>query len=319
MLKSIGEAMGRICGDMIGWVFSIFLNVGDTISDVASFKGVGSTVEGQYGGTVLNNIWTSLDGGVKSCIEALQPVGLALCMLFFIISLLELAMSERMTMEYFIKYLSKLVIGVAAVYYAPKIWEVVVEFGDALGNLVKGLPFSVNSSSLEDIQTQLSDGLAESFSKMTLQTGAAIWIGLMLVCFALFPIVGICGVGMTVVAYIVAFSRVLELCVRGVFLPIACSLLSDDGWRGAGGRYIRKILALSCQGAVLSIIGLVTSNIICLAGSHMVTDFAEVAFDGLFDCVGTLMGGFALILGVGFACISLMFKSIGLVNDVFGG
>ena len=51
----------------------------------------------------------------------------------------------------------------------------------------------------------------------------------------------------------------------------------------------------------------------------MTTNYADVVFDGLFDCIGSLMGGFALILGVGFASVSLMFKSIGIVNDVFGG
>lgn len=317
MFKSIGDSIADVCADFISWIFSMFLEVGEKISEVSSFSGGGGGTG--TAGTVLNSIWTSINSGVNSCIEALQPVGLAMCMLFFIISLLELAMSERMTMEYFVKYLSKLVIGVAAVYYAPLIWEKVTEFGDALCNLIKGLPFSVGEASVEGMADNLKTTLSATFSGMTAETGAAIWIALMLVCFILFPIMGIAAIGMTVVAYIVSYSRVLELCVRGIFLPIAVSLLSDDGWRGAGGRYIRKILALSCQGAVLSLVGLVTSNIICLAGSHMVTEFADVTFDGLFSLVGTLMGGFALILGVGFACISLMFKSIGIVNDVFGG
>ena len=40
-----------------------------------------------------------------------------------------------------------------------------------------------------------------------------------------------------------------------MFFPIAMGLMSDDGWRGAGGRYLKKFLAVCCQSAVLVVIG----------------------------------------------------------------
>lgn len=311
-MGSIGESVSGMCADVIGWVFRTFLGVGEKISNVSSLSG--------EEGSLVGTIWDSLNSGVVGAIESLQPVGMALCMLFFIISLLELAMSERMTMEYFVKYLSKLVIGVAAVYYAPLIWETLTDFGDSMSKFVGGFSFGIDSDDPSETVNQMVASLTTSFTAITSEKGAAIWIALLVLTIALFPIMGLVGVAMTIVAYIVSFSRVLELCVRGVFLPIATSLLSDDGWRGAGGRYIRKLLALCCQGAVLAIIGKVTTGMICLAGSKMLIDgFATVEYSGLLDCFGTVLGGFALIIGVGFACISLMFKSIGIVNDVFGG
>lgn len=321
-MQSIGEKAASMCAEIVGLVFNIFLGVGEKIANAASLKDNANGEEG----TILTQIWTYISSGVESAIDALVPLGLALCMLFFIISLLELAMSERMTMEYFVKYFSKLIIGVAAVWKSQDIWKLIIQFGDSLGSLAVGFTFGTSGDASGDVDTLIAT-LTSSFGDMASLKGAAIWIMLVLVILMIFPIMALAGVAMTIVGYIVCYSRVLELCVRGIFLPIACSLLSDDGWRGAGGRYIRKLMAVSAQGVILIIIGKVTTGIMAIAGSSMISKVTDsVGASGTLDMgpfigdfISTSLSGMGLMLGVGIACISIMFKSIGIINDVFGG
>lgn len=105
----------------------------------------------------------------------------------------------------------------------------------------------------------------------------------------------------------------MEMSVRASFMPIAFALLADDGWRGAGGRYIRKYLAICCQSVVLCMIGGLHS----IAFNKLILVFnTNIAEGGAAD--GSVPGAMLFMFGLSFATISLMFKSIGIVNDVFG-
>ena len=110
-------------------------------------------------------------------------------------------------------------------------------------------------------------------------------------------------------------------------MPIACALLSDDGWRGAGGRYIRKFIGICAQGAVMVVIGQLTGGIMGAICSSMKssmrakvdTAIANAGTKPGFGLVIDIVESTVAIVGIGVACVSLMFKSIGIVNDVFGG
>lgn len=309
---SIRETVASLCGSMISWALSNFTGIGEKIVRAASLSG-GSE------GTMLNSLWTTISSLMTGVINSLIPVGLAICVLFFVISLIELAMSERFTLEYFIKYLSKLVIGVVAVYYSAEIFTTFQNFGDDLATYLASIGFYSEVPSADDIKDQL----ISQFSTFIGSYGAGQWLMLLLAFLMVVPIMGLVGVVITVVAYVVCYSRVLELCVRGAFLPIACALLSDDGWRGAGGRYIRKFIAICAQGSVLVMIGNIASGLIGMASQSMIDEIISFSLgtdmSSVMDLLGKLCSGFALIIGVGFACVALMFKSIGIVNDVFGG
>lgn len=319
---SIRDSIPEFCARMLAWVFSCFIDIGSIISRAASLSGSTDTVND---GALLSQIFSALKGSAETAIEALVPVGLALCMLFFLISLIELAMSERFTLEYFIKFLSKLVIGVAAVYNSKMIFSTFADFGNSLADLLIDFKFVTDETSSVDA---LSEHLSTQFKIFIGDQGAAAWIILLVFCLVTVAVMGLLSIVLVVVVYIICYSRVMELCIRGVFLPIACALLSDDGWRGAGGRYIRKFVAICAQGAVLVMIGNITSGILSQASMYVIKSSIEninistdviAGMASLFSTIGSLLTGIALMAGIGFAAVSMMFKSIGVVNDVFGG
>ena len=108
--------------------------------------------------------------------------------------------------------------------------------------------------------------------------------------------------------------------MRAAFLPVALALLSDDGWRGAGGRYIKKLLAVTAQGAVLIVICFMTKKLMDNAAGSMAS-FALSSSEDLAEMfkniLGTLKGPLAN-LAIGVAGIAFMFKSMQVTSDVFG-
>jgi hypothetical protein len=115
------------------------------------------------------------------------------------------------------------------------------------------------------------------------------------------------------ITYIVCISRLLEMSARGCFLPIAIAMMSDDGWRGAGGRYIRKYIAVCAQGAVLVVAGTMISYGMSVAGSSMIGQLSSCG------SISSFLGYLVLFIAIAIAGVSMLFKSIGIVNDAFGG
>ena len=128
VFETIGDSVCDLCADMYNSAVVKLAEVGSTVAEV-------SKTDGSLTGT----IWSSLEGMVTNVIDGLKPFGYAICVLFFLIALLELAMSERMTLEFFVKFFSKLVIGFCAVYFANDIWEACVGVGNSLGDLMASL------------------------------------------------------------------------------------------------------------------------------------------------------------------------------------
>lgn len=49
------------------------------------------------------------------------------------------------------------------------------------------------------------------------------------------------GLIMKISMYFILFSRLIEMAVRAAFMPIAVGLVTDGGWSGSAGRYIKNI------------------------------------------------------------------------------
>lgn len=317
-MKTLGHAIAKFCASKFSSAFQTLAEVGEAIAEISSTDG-----------SITSTIWDEMSAVVTQVIDGLVPFGLSLCVLFFIIALLELAMSERMTLEFFVKFLSKLVVGVCAVYFAKDIWQECVKLGNAFGELVGSL-FSLTTAgqTAEEQMEELglsADALTTLFTTYIDEKGANGWIGILMGTVSMVIPLGLAAIVLKIVAYMVGFSRILELCLRGCFLPVACALLSDDGWRGAGGRYIRKFIAICCQSAVLVAIGNVTSSMIMLACSGCfdglkthINGKSDVPFDP-DTFLDSFLTANMIAFGVGIASVKLMFSSIGIVNDVFGG
>jgi predicted deacetylase len=102
-----------------------------------------------------------------------------------------------------------------------------------------------------------------------------------------------------------------------MFMPIAFALISDDGWRGAGGRYIRKFIAVCAQIAVLIVVAKITAGVMSLSTEEVLSAIQEAAdYNSLTEAMSKQM---TICVGVGFASTQAMFKSISIISDAFGG
>ena len=284
------------------------LNIGNTVMDALGYNG----------GNSASAISAGLKAYALNFQEPLQAVGAAIAMAFFLIQLLELTTQERFTIEFFIKFFGKLVISIALILACKTITEQLWNFGEAFTSLINKNYTTVtadttvgNSSTL--LKDKLNDNSQEGNSDKQQFIDAAIneykdvnTISLILEFGVVGLVLYLMSLILIIVVYIVSFTRVLEMSVRAVFMPIAFALLSDDGWRGAGGRYIKKFIAICAQGAVLILIGEVASFAI-------LTSMTTVGSNN-----GNFLMSIVIDLGIAYAGISMMFRSIGIINDVFG-
>lgn len=276
--------------------FKIFANVNSLGEIMAGL--FDSSGEGLGAVSAAENAATKITQNIAG---AMSGVGLAISLLFFIIALLELSTTERLTLEYFIKFFSKLAIAVALIIACPKLIENIGLFASALAQ-----EFAVEGK----IPKEVSEDTFIKF--MQNEAGGLKWISILISGILTAGIMNLVSLVLLVLTWVVAFSRVLEMSIRGCFLPIAIGMMSDDGWRGAGGRYIRKYIAICCQSSVIVLVGRLTLNVTRAVMMFALEDKGAGA--------GTsVMGATIMVLGVAIAAVSLLFKSIGIVNDAFGG
>lgn len=239
---------------------------------------------------------------LEACINDIAPafvgIGLALSVLFFLIQLVELGTSERLTFEYFIKFFTKLIIAVALIAYCEDLIKGCVNFGNGFMNIISNGNLSPGLTPEE-----MGQRVSEAFDNAS----GISWIGLLVSSVFSIGIINIVSQGIAAIVYIIGFTRILELGVRGALMPVALGLMADDGWKGSAGRYIKKFIAICAQGGVLMIIGKI-SNIA----------MGAAALAGNYSSEASLSGSFIMLLGVAIATVSVLFKSMSVVNDVFG-
>lgn len=259
------------------------------------------------GGTVISNIQTSLTNVASGVTNCMQAVAVAIALLFFLIALLELSTSERLTLEFFIKFFSKLVISIALIYATPALVSGITEFGGALT-----AEYSANLTEASSFDTVSASTAVDNALETLTDSGLDKW-GLLFTTLLMGGVLRLVAWGISAIAYIICVSRLLEMSARGCFLPIAIAMMSDDGWRGAGGRYIRKYIAVCAQGAVLVVIGTMIGYVMNLAGVNVIAQ--------LNSCVSisSFLGSLVIFIAIAIAGVSMLFKSIGIVNDAFGG
>ena len=306
----MSQSLRKMCCDMASTLYGLV---------ISAVNWVGSTAANETTGGIMGILQTYLKEGVRTGMLGLQSFGYAICTMFFLIQLLELAMSEQFTLEYFIKYFSKLVVGYIAVFYAPEIYDKLVDLGNALADIVKDITLL---SEYDGPTVDIQEALYNTFDQTTQTAGAG--AAVLLLVFSILMIVPMLLAALCefVIVYIILATRLFEMAIRGLFLPVAMALLSDDGWKGSGGRYLKKFLAICAQGSVLVLIGKL---------STMAQTYATIAqAQGLGQASPATTTGEALLIildsvkilcvavAIAAAAISIMFKSINVVNDVFG-
>ena len=305
---NLNEQFAKLAANLMSKVYYKLLTFGTSIAGI-----FGAGDEDEIA-TTIGTLAKDLKNGAIDVAtnETMVACAYALCALFFLLSLIPFITEKGFTIEAFVKFFAKLAIGVFAVSIAGDIIKYSFQFGNALSDFVAD-NFTILGSGFDLGQTQeeIQATLEGRFLTMAKEGGG--FSLLMTSVFTILPIDLIILV-MTIVSYIIAFSRLFEMCIRSAFLPIPLALLSDDGWRGAGGRYIRKLLAIMAQGAVLVAIAMLTSQIM---GRVLGTDTLE-ALESESATIEAMIEKVLIAAGIGISSVSIMFKSIGFVNDIFG-
>lgn len=263
---------------------------------------LGSIVENAgLGKTIENNISKTYgildDGGTAmEIMNAIVPVGMAICILFFLLALNDLAMSDRMNLEMFIKFFSKLAIGA---FFCMNC-KYLVNLGLGLTDWVKGIVITAKDTTVPDDLGKIDVTGLLSGGQWILTVLAVGLIGLVLQ--LAFAVAAAC-------AMVACFSRIMEIGLRTAFLPIAIGFVSEDGWKGAGGRYLKKYMALCVQGPAMIVIAKLQTAIITQPLKAFIAGTGSSA---------QLLTSVIPLIGITFATVGLLFKSIGVINDVFG-
>lgn len=317
-------------------ILAIFSDLANAYTDVSSAKW-------------LVDLCNNLE---SLCINKLMPafsgVGLAVACTYFLISIIGLVTEDRFTPEFLAKFFAKLAISVAVIMWSGAILEAIINFGDAMGNMFTGWvanDFIGNSSSnLEDTYSDFARTLMNTVEKDTdfkINGSAKIsggWVSQNFKWYkngSDFGFIDCLGASISILVssglltlisslvmpfmsgavYFVEISRNIELYIRGSLLPIAAGVMADDGWRGAGGRYIKKILALASQKVVLSLTCVMTSAMVT---KYLIAELSTAASTGILSFIGTSFTIIVTAIVICVAGISFMFKSLQVVNDLWG-
>lgn len=265
----------------------------------------------------IGRISNSLNSLATSIGDVMEPIALAIAVLFFFISLIEFAMSDRLTIESFVKFFAKLAISIACIFFCSELTSGIEQFGNAFSTFIVenanlGTSLSDGTMSLTSDVTAWEDAMVASVINSGDDLSLGKGIGLMLEAMLPYALMSLVGLVVGAILIIISFSRFLELSLRAAFMPIAVALIADDGWRGAAGRYIRKFVAICAQGALLTVL----MNI--LQGGIPICFGWEITATGINFNNINLFVSMTYVIGFAIAVVSLMFKSIGIINDVFG-
>lgn len=305
------------------------------------------------------------DGGSASGIMSyMVSLAIAISMIFFLISILQLVTEDRFTPEFLVKFFAKFVIAFCVIMWSPKLLAGMIDFGSALAvdvaekaSSLLGESKGFDPAALEALIKNHAiwhyknvgwDGWAGVGTKSGAKgmdlwgmwEGIKFWMeGSVLGIFKFISYL------LNAVVMFIVITRIMELYVRGAFLPIAAALMSDDGWRGSAGRYFRKLMSLATQSAAIMVVANVFSVMMksamesiftsSILGKYGITkDFIkghshELALEAVSKCTKCLdvihaplnvpvMKPMMICIVLCVAGLALMFKTANIMDDIWG-
>lgn len=306
MFYSFGDWLMGVGLSVLNWSLDIVSKGGDAMCGM--FK---NQSDGDAG------VFNAINEATNTLVNTIQPIAAGIgsvisfaCWLFAVI---DLAIQDRLTPETFIKSTARLGVGLTLCANVGVLTKGMDDFGDAFCTSIQS---AINSKDIE----------VTTFSSMECSNPQA-WVGVVIYCVLLAGFILLAGIIVVCCGYIVQITRIFEIKIRAAFMGIPFGMLADDGWKGPGARYIKKYLALCCQGGVLIIIGNLTTVLLGACSKNIIDDLLKYGSGGgggSLDVSAMLSsGGDALLscitlVAVALAGVSIMFKSLGYVNDVFG-
>ncbi len=303
------EGLSGIASDISGTdKTSTMAKLMDKVDKVISGKSF------RFSGTTINT---------PDMLTLFKGLGFAIAFLFFLFAFINLVTQERLTIEQFLKEFIKLFLGFFMIDKSNELYKALVALGAGIN---KSSYSAITKADVDIVGPDLEKNIYKSLTKIFLGGGGIEDIGgvaqsfwFLVLCFALIVIPMFVAIALVWVAlWATMFEINLEIRIRGVFLPIAFGLFSDDGFRGAGARYFKKFLAVCSQGAAVTVLAGLLS--MCF-GAVIDASFGHMSFKGIDTNIKlffTIFKAVPLICGLAFATIGLLKKTREVMNDVFG-
>ncbi len=194
--------------------------------------------------------------------EVMEVVGLCLIFLFFLIDLLDEVQADSFTIEHLIKKLLTLTVAIVVMEMGEEIFSLICEMGDTMLDDAAAASAAGNTAALSKIANMfLALGGDGFFSSILLVIACVGFLIENLVPYLLMLVA-------VLIAYLVGFSRFIEILVRFAFAPIGIAQLVSGGAKGPGMRYIKKFASVVLQGAV-AVLAFGTVTIITQAANEI--------------------------------------------------
>lgn len=221
--------------------------------------------------------------------DIVLPIAAVLLCMHLLIELMDKMTSDSFNAEQFVKLLMKFVFGEIIISNAIE-WSLIF--------------MKVGTQFISDIQNGLTV-TSIGISDIT-ETVEAMSFGAQLGAIAILLLPLLASFLLRIAVFFMAYSRVIEMILRAMLSPMGCADVVTGGAHSGGVRYLKKMLAVSIQGAMMLAIISVASSI--LAGSDI--------FSGDFSITNIMFLG--KYLGIMAAMVGLMGTSKSIAVEVIG-
>ena len=220
--------------------------------------------------------------------ELLIPIGIYLMVIYFIASLIDKSSSGQLNFEVFFKCFIQLVVAALLVTNLIPLVNLILSVGHSL---------ILQLGDLGSIKDTVS--VAEDVKKLLWADGDGFKVQIkyffpMIVPF-LFSYIVRWGI------LLISYTRVIELMVVTMFMPLCMGDIFTEGIHGAAMRNIKRLFAVSLQG-----FGVYAT---CVLFTFIQKGFITQA--GVFEMIGT-----TVVLGA--ACLATCFKILPMIKDALG-
>lgn len=223
----------------------------------------------------LQVVWDFLQDGVY---KVAMTVGELLIVLYFMVEMIERSTADNFTIEHFVKMLIKVFVAFAIIVNFEYLMDLILKASSS---------FMVKAG---NINVANSEALTEKAEELA-QAGVIKAMGAMLQMILPYILVFFSKIVVSAVAY----GRLLEFAVRTALAPLALANMFSGGFNSPGSRYMRKLVAVALQGAVITLI-----------------------LHGMVLVMGTAGANVIAIVALFLIAASLVVKSQSIANDLVG-
>ncbi len=314
ILTPIRDATIKLSAAIFAFAVWLLTSVGNTIVNIISGNEAPNE-QFSLSGSITTAVGAIRESDVISVAsDSMKAMGYAFVCLFFLMALADLVANEQFTTELFIKSFAKFAAAFALVYFATELGEQMSSLNESFASFMQQT-LSTSDLSYDEIKSNFNN----AFTAMCGDNGG-FWLLLLAISLLFGAVMVLAGLAANGIAMMIEITREVELIVRQTFLPLALSQWSQDGFRGGAGRYLKKYIALLCQGGALVVIAaLITAGFSAtgITDGNLFGNLADSYRNGDFD-LGELITPFIGIIALSFGGVAVMRRSIGIINDVFG-